>query len=44
MRAQVGPASKEITKLTEAEDFIGKDEVSVVYFGKETKLKGKFYF
>jgi len=42
LRAQVGPASKELHKLSEAQDFLSKAEVAVVYFGQETKLKEVF--
>ncbi|KAK7086825.1 Protein disulfide-isomerase A3 [Halocaridina rubra] len=42
MRAQVGPASKELTSVEAAEAFLGATEVGVVYFGGETKLKDTF--
>lgn len=42
MKAQVGPASKELRSVEVAEDFLRAPEVSVVYFGSEdSKLKGK---
>lgn len=40
MKAQVGPASKDLSSIDEAEKFLGKNEVAVVYFG-EGSLKGK---
>lgn len=41
MRSQVGPASKELTSVEVAEAFLAAPEVSVVYFGEDSKLKGK---
>lgn len=44
MRSQVGPASKELTSVEVAEAFLAAPEVSVVYFGGESKLKGKVQY
>lgn len=41
MKSQVGPASKELTSVEVAEAFLAAPEVSVVYFGEDSKLKGK---
>ncbi|KAK3864197.1 hypothetical protein Pcinc_030095 [Petrolisthes cinctipes] len=42
MKSQVGPASKELTSVEVAEAFLAAPEVSVVYFGGESKLKDAF--
>lgn len=43
MKSQVGPSSKDIVSLESFENFLAKDEVSVVgFFETETDLKGKF--
>lgn len=43
MRAQVGPASKDLLDLAAYEAFLNKDEVVVVgFFEKESDLKGEF--
>lgn len=42
MKSQVGPASKELTSIEVAEAFLAAPEVSVVYFGEDSKLKDAF--
>nr|XP_045604363.1 protein disulfide-isomerase A3-like [Procambarus clarkii] len=42
MRSQVGPASKELTSIEVAEAFLAAPDVSVVYFGEDSKLKEAF--
>lgn len=42
MRSQVGPASKELTSVEMAEAFLAAPDVSVVYFGGDSKLKEAF--
>lgn len=43
MRAQVGPSSKDLGTVKDFEDFIGKDEVSVIgFFEGDSDLKGSF--
>jgi protein disulfide isomerase family A protein 3 len=43
LKAQVGPSSREISSVADFEDFISKDDVTVVgFFEKETDLKGAF--
>lgn len=42
MRSQVGPASKELTTVEVAEAFLASQEVGVVFFGGESKLKDAF--
>ncbi|MPC88582.1 hypothetical protein E2C01_083496 [Portunus trituberculatus] len=41
MKSQVGPASKELTSIEVAQAFLAAPEVSVVYFGEDSKLKGE---
>lgn len=41
MKAQVGPVSKELTSVEVAEAFLAVPEVSVVYFGDDSNLKGE---
>ncbi|RXG53299.1 Protein disulfide-isomerase A3 [Armadillidium vulgare] len=41
MRSQVGPVSKDLSSIEEAEKFLSKNEVAVVYFG-EGSLKDAF--
>lgn len=43
MRSQVGPVSKDLSSIEEAEKFLSKNEVAVVYFG-EGSLKGMLPF
>ncbi|KAJ9595872.1 hypothetical protein L9F63_012931, partial [Diploptera punctata] len=43
LKAQVGPSSKDLSSVTDFEQFIGKDDVAVVgFFEKESDLKGAF--
>lgn len=41
MKSQVGPVSKELTSVEVAEAFLAVPEVSVVYFGDDSNLKGE---
>ncbi|XP_063548253.1 protein disulfide-isomerase A3 [Cydia strobilella] len=43
MRAQVGPSSKDLLTVADYENFLKKDEVTVIgFFEKESDLKGEF--
>lgn len=43
LKSQVGPSSKDLTSVSEFQDFIDKDDVAVVgFFAKESDLKGSF--
>ncbi|KAG7168128.1 disulfide-isomerase A3-like [Homarus americanus] len=42
MRSQVGPASKELNSIEVAEAFLSAPEVSVLFFGDDSKLKDAF--
>ena len=42
MKSQVGPASKELTSVEVAEAFLAVPDVSVVYFGGDSTLKGEY--
>ncbi|XP_063616437.1 protein disulfide-isomerase A3 [Cydia splendana] len=43
MRAQVGPSSKDLLTVADYENFLKKDEVTIIgFFEKESDLKGEF--